>query len=848
MKKKIIITGGLGYIGYELSRIYSGSSWHNEIIVIDRNFYSARVKQLTEWNIKFFQGDILDKNFLKKHIYDANIIHHLAGITNVAYVRSDINKERDDEIKRVAIQGTNNILNLSNHSAKIIFPSTHVVFDGLSKSEDNIKESRTKVPILPYSISKSQNEEDIKSSGKNYVILRLGSVYGFSDDATRIQIVPNLFSKLAASNGKISLFGRGVQKKSLVSIIDVARCFKFMEEKNEIKKQTFNISNENISVKEIAYKCKKVNPNLNIIETEEEIPNAGYTLSNTKILKTGFKFLYKLPESINEMVNNWKNKKKSVELEYLEYGKNNFIDKRGFITNYELTEAINLIGLIYSKKGTIRANHYHPIQEQKCLVTKGGFISLYKDLLSEDDRIITQFVSQNQITVTKPNVAHAMIFTEDTTFLNLVRGERDHKNYGITHTIPHQLVDRVLADEILKGYKQFCRVCDNTNLLRVVSFGFIPLANNLQNSKLDKAKKYPLELNYCNQCYNCQLSYVANPIEIFSSYLYVSSTSKIFRDHFKNAADKYIKKLNLKKNNFIIDIGSNDGIALKPFKEKNYNNILGIEPAKNIAKIANKNGIKTLNAFFDESILKKIHNQKASLILASNVFAHSDKINEITKTIKKIIDPNGILIIEIQYLMNTIIDTTFDNIYHEHVNYWSIHSLKTFFDKHEMTIYDCEKIDTHGGSLRVYIANNQKKVKIKKSVKKLLKEEIKLGIDNFKIFEDFRNRIEKIKTNVKKNMENLSNKYKNIYGFGAPAKATTSLNYFGIEKYFNGVFEDNELKYNKYIPGTNLKILKKNNKLSIDCLIVFAWNFFNDIKKNNITLSENIISIKEIEN
>jgi hypothetical protein len=134
------------------------------------------------------------------------------------------------------------------------------------------------------------------------------------------------------------------------------------------------------------------------------------------------------------------------------------------------------------------------------------------------------------------------------------------------------------------------------------------------------------------------------------------------------------------------------------------------------------------------------------------------------------------------------------------------------------------------------------------AVKKLLKEEIKLGIDNFKIFEDFRNRIEKIKTNVKKNMENLSNKYKNIYGFGAPAKATTSLNYFGIEKYFNGVFEDNELKYNKYIPGTNLKILKKNNKLSIDCLIVFAWNFFNDIKKNNITLSENIISIKEIEN
>ena len=112
MKKKIIITGALGYIGYELSKIYSGTSWYQEIVAIDKNFHSSRVKQLTEWNIKFFQGDILDQTFLKKIISDADIIHHLAGITNVAYVKSDLNQERDLEIKRVAIEGTNNILKL----------------------------------------------------------------------------------------------------------------------------------------------------------------------------------------------------------------------------------------------------------------------------------------------------------------------------------------------------------------------------------------------------------------------------------------------------------------------------------------------------------------------------------------------------------------------------------------------------------------------------------------------------------------------------------------------------------------------------------------------------------------
>ena len=422
-------------------------------------------------------------------------------------------------------------------------------------------------------------------------------MYGYTNDSTRIKIVPNLFSKMAAENKTIKLFGGGIQLKSLVSIIDVSRCFKFMEEKNEYQKQIYNLRNENITVEGIGKIFKKYNKKLKILKTKDEIPNPGYTLSNDKIKKTGFKFLYNLETSISEMIDFWKNKKIVDDLEHTQYGKNNYTDSRGYITNYELPEPINLIGLITSKKGTVRANHFHPIQEQKCLVTKGSFISVYKDLLSEDDKIVTHVVNENQLIVTKPNVAHAMVFPEDTKFLNLVRGEREHKNYGISHTMPMKIVDDNFKKLLLEGYKFNCRVCSNKDMKRVLSLGLMPLANNLNPNAKTESTKYPLEVNLCNKCYNCQLSYVVDPKKMFKNYLYLSSTSSIFVDHFKKAADKYIKKFKLKSNSCIIDIGSNDGIALKPFLDKGFNNVIGIEPAQNIAILARKKELKQLILF-----------------------------------------------------------------------------------------------------------------------------------------------------------------------------------------------------------------------------------------------------------
>ena len=195
MKKKIIITGGLGYIGTELCKLYSGVSWHHQIVVIDNRFISERVNQLRNWNIEFIQGDILDKNIVKKYCENADVVHHLAGITDVPRTKSEASTSKDEKILEVGEIGTQNILDVINDECKIIFPSTHVVYEGIGEVKTDIKEDENTKPVLSYSKSKAINEKQLKESGKNYIILRLGSVYGYSTDSMRIDIMPNLFSK-----------------------------------------------------------------------------------------------------------------------------------------------------------------------------------------------------------------------------------------------------------------------------------------------------------------------------------------------------------------------------------------------------------------------------------------------------------------------------------------------------------------------------------------------------------------------------------------------------------------------------------------------------------------------------
>ncbi len=848
MFKKIVITGGLGYIGTEICKIYSGESWKNQITVIDNRFISERVNQLRNWGINFVNADIRDKEKVKQFLHEADVVIHLAGVTDVARTKEEINLEKDKEMNDVAEKGTSVILSESSKNCKIIFPSTHVVFEGKQEKETEIEEDDKKIPVLSYSTGKDKNEEQIKESGKNYIILRLGSVYGYSTDTMRLNIMPNLFSKIASQNETIKLFSGGKQLKCLVPLIDVARCFKFMEEREDIKFETFNVSKDKVTVEQVASICKKINSKVKIIKTDHKIPNQGYALSNKKLLSKGFKFLYGLEESIKEMIFKWSKQDITKNLEHVKKGEKDFVDHRGRISNHELPEPINLIGYIDSKKGSVRANHFHPIQEQKCLLIKGQFISVYKDLLNENSQKVTHVVNEGDLIITKPNVAHSMVFTKDSIFLNLVRGEREHENYGVTHTKKYILVQKEEKDLLIKNYKFDCRSCGKTNLKRVVSLGYQPLANNLLNKKDSKCELYPLEMNYCLDCHNCQLSVVVDPKKMFSNYLYLSSTSKTFRKHFEDAAQKYIKELKLlPKKSYIVDIGSNDGVALKPFKELGFKKILGIEPAKNLAKLANRNKIKTVNCFLEERSLKKIK-KNADVILASNVFAHSDKLKEMTECMLKILKNKGTIIIEVQYLLNTLQDLTFDNIYHEHYNYWSLTSLVNFFSKYKAKIVKAERINTHGGSLRIYVKKD-KNYKEDKSIKSLLKEEEQFGIKKYNTYEKFGEKIYLIKKNVKKNIKKLKNNEKKLIGYGSPAKATTALNFFGISDELEFIVEDNKLKHGKFLPGMKIPIISKSSvKGKFDCALVLAWNFFDEIKKKNRDLANKFISIKDLEN
>ena len=296
---------------------------------------------------------------------------------------------------------------------------------------------------------------------------------------------------------------------------------------------------------------------------------------------------------------------------------------------------------------------------------------------------------------------------------------------------------------MINSYKTECRVCGG-GLNHYLSLGLSPLANNLIDDKNEISDSYPLDLNFCKQCFNSQLSVVVPPEKMFNNYLYLSSTSEKFRRHFSDIAIEINNELNLKKTSVVVDIGSNDGIFLEPLKQLGLNPI-GVEPAKNISKIANSKGLETITGYFNVEIVEKITNKygKAHVITAFNVFAHNDGLKDILDNVEFLLDKDGEFIFEIQYLLRTIKDLTFDNIYHEHVNYWCLLSLLKFLKIEKLKIYKVKEVDTHGGSLRVYTTMNQNK-RLHKSVSEYVGLE-KNKLDKYDTYLKFGENVKSVK-------------------------------------------------------------------------------------------------------
>ncbi len=396
----------------------------------------------------------------------------------------------------------------------------------------------------------------------------------------------------------------------------------------------------------------------------------------------------------------------------------------------------------------------------------------------------------------------------------------------------------------LYGLQTSCRICKNQNLKKILSLGETPLANSLlPKQELSKKEElFPLEILYCDNCHLCQLSYVVEPEKMFKNYVYVTSTTETFKKHFKEMAQELKDEFNLNEGSLAVDIGSNDGLLLKELKNFRVE-VIGVEPAENICEIARRNMIETMCDFFKKEAVESIIKikGKADIITGNNVFAHISDIDSIAENVKKLLKKDGVFVIEVQYLYDTIKDLTFDNIYHEHLSYYSVLALKEFFQKHDMEIFKVRHIDTHGGSIRVCIQRKGGKYPIDISVNEIIAKENEAGLNNLKVYEEFAQRVYAVKDKLRKFMQDIKPEGKKIAGYGAPAKATTALNFYGIDnKYIDYIVDDNKLKQGLTVPGVRIPIVSREHldKNLPDYILILAWNFADEIIRNNQSYKE----------
>lgn len=393
-----------------------------------------------------------------------------------------------------------------------------------------------------------------------------------------------------------------------------------------------------------------------------------------------------------------------------------------------------------------------------------------------------------------------------------------------------------MSNKLVKIFP-FCRFCENKKLTQVINLGMQPAANAFLTKKQlsQKENKFPLKVNFCSKCGQLQLTHVVSPDLLFRNYVYVSSTSSVFIKHFEDYAKSVYEKLKLNKDSFVIDIGSNDGILLRPFKSLGTK-ILGVDPATKIAKKATKEGIETLPEYFDQKLGEKIIKKygHADVITANNVFAHVPFIDELVMAIKNVLTVDGALIIEAPYLVDFLQKNLFDTIYHEHVSYLSIRSLTALFKRFDMEIFDVEKTDSHGGSIRVFVKKKESKLPIQKAVAEFILKENALGLGKLITYTKFAKKIDKNKEDLNKILKKLKVQNKTIVGYGAPAKGNTLLNYFDIDiKMLDYIIDDSKYKQGLYTPGTHILVVSSDQiqKDKPDYILILAWNFADSIIK-----------------
>ena len=386
--------------------------------------------------------------------------------------------------------------------------------------------------------------------------------------------------------------------------------------------------------------------------------------------------------------------------------------------------------------------------------------------------------------------------------------------------------------------RKTCRLCGGAHLTLVLELAPTPPANAfVPKEELNKTQQcFPLDVFFCEDCAHVQLLDIVDPSVLFENYVYVSGTSPSFVAHFESYAKSVLDQFKPAKGSLVLDIGSNDGTLLRFFQKAGMK-VLGIDPAKNIAEQATRNGIETMATFFSPQIAKDIRSKygPASVITGNNVFAHIDNLEAVVEGIRALLAPDGVFVFEVSYLVDVFEKTLFDTIYHEHLDYHSVKPLVPFFKRLGMELIEAQRVSSHGGSLRGIAQLKGGPNKVGASVAQAIALEEKLGLDKAQTFRQFGDNINSLKTALGKLLRELKSSGKKIAGFGAPAKATTLMYHFGIgPELIDFIAEDSPLKQGLFTPGSHVPVLPRTAiyEQKPDYVLILAWNFAEPIIKS----------------
>jgi SAM-dependent methyltransferase len=389
---------------------------------------------------------------------------------------------------------------------------------------------------------------------------------------------------------------------------------------------------------------------------------------------------------------------------------------------------------------------------------------------------------------------------------------------------------------------QNCRLCHSENFEVFLKLGTMPLAGNfLKKEDVGKENAYPLDVCFCKNCGSVQVLEMIPRDTFFRDYRYLSSvTAKSVLEHFKTYASE-IKERFLPNGGFVLEVACNDGILLEPLKNLELN-VLGVDPAKNITKIAKGKGLDVIDDYFGLDLSKQILEKydKANVIVGNAVFAHVDDLNDILLGVKNLLKDDGVFIFEVNYMGDMIDELQYDVIYHEHTMYHSVLALKKFLEQYEMKIFDVKHLGIRGGTIRIYSSFKNTHFEVSNNVQSLIDSELQKGYDKLETFKNFAKKCEEHKSEILNLLHDLKKQGKKIIGYGMSGRGNTMLNYWQVStNIIDYGIDASPERYGRFVPGMHIPIKPPQPMIDVDYVLLLAWIFADDIIEKEHGFVEN---------